>query len=284
MMRQRLIKSTLVAGMLALLTGTASVADAFGRGGHGHAVSYQMVQRTVRVPTIVPEIRTIRTTEYHNEVRERTVTVHRYVPETKQVTETYTVMVPEQRTRTLNYVVCRPVWEEVEQTYTVNIPQQEQRTGVRNVCRLVQVQEMRTVCRDAGHWEEQELACGRTRMVWVSNIVTEEVPVTVCKYETTQEEYTYVVITCRPETRTRTVKVCRYVNETQTREVAYTVCVPQQRERVRNVTTYTTVAEQQVQQYTVCVPQTVQKQVTVNVCRRVPQTVTYCVPVHRYCR
>ncbi|MDA1055600.1 MAG: hypothetical protein O3C40_34830 [Planctomycetota bacterium] len=269
--------------------------------------TYQTIEKTVFVPQMVQETRIVNQTICEPVVRERIVTVCRQVPETRQVTQNYTVMVPQQQTRTEHYVVCKPVWKEVEQNYTVSIPQTEARTGVRNVCRPVQVQETRTVSRNVCGWEDvpcdgscggystavqkgavqkegetvvqKGSGCGGTHRVFRSHCVTEEVPVTVCKMEVHQEEYSYNVTTCHPETRTRTVRVCNYVNEKQSHEVTYTVCVPEQRTRTCNVTTYRTVAEQKTQRYTVMVPYTVQKEVTVTVCRMVPQQVTCTVPV-----
>jgi hypothetical protein len=281
-------------------------------------VSYQTVHKTIYVPQMVPETRTIDQTICEPQVRERVVTIHRQVPETRQVTQNYTVMVPQQRTRTQHYVVCKPVWKDVEQTYTVSIPQTEPRTGVRNVCRPVQVQETRTVTRNVCGWEDvpcdgscggyggvvqkggggavqngavqkggatvvqKGAGCGGTHRVWTNKCISEEVPVIVSKTEVQQEEYTYNVTTYRTEPRTRTVRVCHYVNEKASREVSYTVCVPEPRTRTVNVTTCKTVAEPHTQKYTVMVPRTVQKQVTVMVCQMVPKTITCTVPVYHH--
>jgi len=46
------------------------------------------------------------------------------------------------------------------------------------------------------------------RRVWVPNVVTQEVPVTTYKNETSEEAYTYNVTLCRDEVRQRTVKKC----------------------------------------------------------------------------
>ena len=59
----------------------------------------RMVERTVMVPQWVTERRTINVTRSRPEERERIVTVYRCVPETRQVTREFTVMVPETRTR-----------------------------------------------------------------------------------------------------------------------------------------------------------------------------------------
>lgn len=268
---------------------------------------YQTVEKTIYVPQMAQETRIVNQTICEPEVRERVVTVCRHVPETRQVTENFTVMVPQQRTGTQNYVVCRAVWSEVEQPCLVSIPQTETRTGVRNVCRPIQVQETRTVTRQVCAWEDvpcdgscegsstvvqkgdvdaaqkdavqKSAGCGSTHRVMRNKCVTEEVPVTVWKNEMYQEDYTYNVTTYRHETRTRTVRVCNYEYEKQSREVTYTVCVPEQRTRTRNLTTYRTVAEQQTQRYTVMVPRTVQREVTVTVCHMVPRQVTCKVPV-----
>ena len=124
--------------------------------------------------------------------------------------------------------------------------------------------------------------------VWVPNIVKKQVDVTVQKPQVTDEPYTYSVVVCKPETRTRTVNVCDYVSEQLSRDVSYTVCVPKQEEvtvnrpkmfeepynytvtvckpetRTRTVNVCSYVSEQLTRDvpYTVCVPK--QQQVTVN--------------------
>lgn len=262
--------------------------------------TYQTVERVVYRNVMVPETRTISATEYRPQIQERMYTVHRQVPETKQVTQTVMVAVPVQKTRTVNYHVTRQVWEEVDQQYTVNVPHTETKTGVRTVCRPVQVQTTRTVCRDQGYFENVTCAvpchyrhcgggCGScggcgvvhvTRRVWRPNYVTEQVPVTVWQNNYVQEQYQYNVTVCHPETHTRKVRVCRYVSEPHSKQVAYTAYEHQARQQTRNVTTYKVVAEQRKQQCTVMVPQQVQKQVTVMVCRTVADTVTCQVPVY----
>lgn len=270
----------------------------------------EMVERTVMVPTMVTETRTVDCVEYHREDRERTVTVYRRVPETKEVTQTFTVMVPETRTKTVQYTVCKPVYETVDQQYTVCVAHQETRQGTRAVCRQKPVQVTRTVCEDQGHWEERPCGapsgcggckpchgcggcggCG-TYKVWVPNVVKKEVQMTVMKSEIVHEPYEYTCTVYKPETRTRQVQVCRMVPEKQTREVQYTVCVPQQREKTFNVTSYKCIAEEQQQTYTVCVPHKVQKEVQVRVCRMVEKTVMvpahhcggyHCCPPRRVC-
>jgi hypothetical protein len=120
----------------------------------GCGPAYQLVERTIEVPTLVTERRTIQVTECRPEQRQRTVMVSRSVPETRQVTETFTVMVPEVRVRTETYHVRVPVWREVDRRVVIQVPHQEQRQGTRNVCHQVQVEELRTVHRDLGHYEE----------------------------------------------------------------------------------------------------------------------------------
>jgi hypothetical protein len=246
------------------------------------------------------ESRMVSAIEYSCEVQQRPVTVMRCVPEVHQVQQSFTVMVPKTRVRQQVCMVSRPVVEEVQQRYLECVPEQVVRQGVRTVCRPVQVQEMRTVCRDLGHWEQAAsyskaphrlgclgiFACGAcapvvccTQMVWVPNIVEEQVPVTVCRMEMVQQPYQFVTTVYRQVPRTRVVQVCRYVPEQQVREVTEVICVPERRERLCNVTTYRQVAEQVMQQCRVMVPHRVEKEVQVMVCRMVPRQVCCKVPV-----
>ncbi len=311
-MIRRMEKLYRVLGLVAMLAmtimATSQDAEAGGRCGCAACVrgpvycppTYQTVERVVYRKVMVPETRTIHTTEYRPEIKESMYTVHRRVPETHQVTRKVLVTVPVQKTKTVHYNVCRPVWEEVDQQYTVMVPKTETRKGVRTVCRPVQVQTTRKVCRDEGHFENVTCtvpcghcfhrhgcgACGGcgvvevTRCVWRPNYVTEDVPVTVWKNNYEQEEYQYNVTVCHPEVHTRKVKVCRYITEPQTKEVAYTCYVQEPRDQTCNVTTYKVVAEQRKRQCTVMVPHQVERQVTVMVCRTVAETISCQVPVH----
>jgi hypothetical protein len=313
---RRGILMSAVMGLAVIQVGIANAGGSYGYAG-GHAAGcggcggcgpqYQTVQKTIYVSQMVPQTRIVNVTQYHNEVRQRNVTFHRRVPETKAVVENYTVMVPQKQTRTQNYTVNKQVWQDVQQNYVVRVPHQEVRQATRTVCTPVQVQKMRTVCRDQGYWETVTMkvpcgppvrACGGCggctsccvpqyktvcRQVWRPNIVTEQVPVTVWQNQISQQPYQYTQTVYRPETRTRTMRVCKYVPETHTRQVNYVSYVPTKQSRTRNVTTYRTVAEQQVQNYTVCVPTTVQQEVTTMVCQMVPQTVTCQVLVSNCC-
>ena len=274
------------------------------------------VEKTICVPTLVTETRTVNVIECTVEERQRTCTVYRRVPEMKTVETQCTVMVPQVQTKTCNYTVCTPVWKEVEQQYTVMVPHQETRQCTRKVCKMEKVTQTRTVCKDKGHWEEQVVevpcscrkfrrcharhgccgsacdpcggCCGTTtctKKVWVPNIVQEEVEYTCCKPVLVDEPYEYCVTVCTPEVRTRTVKVCEYVKEQKSREVQYTVCVPQQKTVTRQVCVVKCVPEEKVITYKVRVPHCVQKEVEVKVCKMVQKTIQVpCCPPRRCCR
>lgn len=140
-------------------------------------------------------------------------------------------------------------------------------------------------------------------------MVQEQVPCTVMKQQCVEQPYTYQVQVCTPETRTRSFKVCSYAQETRTatekvceyhyetrinkytvtdckheqrtREVPYTVCVPKIETRSEQVTTYECRPFQKTETCTVMVQQCVQKEIEVQVCRMVPQTVQ--VPCEQNC-
>jgi hypothetical protein len=300
------------------------------------------VQKTVYTPQWVTETRKVMVTEYVQEQRETTRTVYRCVPEQHQVQRTSVVMVPEVRTKTVPVTYCKPVYRQVERQYTVQVPQWTQqereytvmvphvetRQGVRQVCNWVEEEVTKTVTRDHGHWETQMvqvpcytgLRCFRRsaccdpccvpvrtvcQRVWVPNLVEEEVTVTVCRPQVTEEPYEYQVTVCKPETRTCIVNVCHMTTEVRTkmctvteyetvtaeRQINYTVCVPQERTWTQTVTTYKQVAEEVPCTITVCVPQQVEREVQVRVCQMVAQTievpvctVTCCLPMCRRAR
>ena len=172
-------------------------------------VRYECVEKTVMVPHTEFEERTITCVEYRPEQREKTVTVYRQVPVTKQVTKTCTIMVPEKRVRQEEFTVCKPVWETATRNYTVMVPHQVERSGTRRVCKYETVTETRTVCEDQGCFQCDGCGC----KVWVPKIVKREVPVQVCRPTYVDEPYTYVETVCKPEQRSCDVKVCRYEYE-----------------------------------------------------------------------
>ena len=289
------------AALVMVVVSGERAAQACGHCGRPSCPSYQVVEKTVMVPTLVPDARVINVTQYRCELQQQPRTVYRCVPEVQQVRQSYVAMVPQVRVREHVYYVAVPKVEEVEQPYVECVPEQVVRQGVRTVCRRVEVQEMRTVCRDMGHWEQVScysrsahrcgcltwLACGGcapvvccTQMVWVPNIVEEQVPVVACKYQLVQEPCEYVTTVYRQVQKVRRVPVCRYIQQERRCNVQETVLVPQRRERICNVTTYRQVAEEVMQQVPVMVPYQVQQETCVMVCRMVEKQVCCRVPVN----
>ena len=269
------------------------------------------VEREVHVPQWVLETRTVKCVEYRPETREKSITVMRTVPVQREVERRYTVLVPQIETDTVTYTVAVPVWEDKEVEYTVLVPRKDVREGVRKVRRTVPVTETRTVVKDQGHWEEQEVTvpvvrhaafrarrmarrarklgcctpcvdpcqvCEVTQVckVWVPDLVEEEVEVTVMRHEVVEEPYEYVVLKHEPEVRTKTVKVCRTELEERTKEVRRKVMVPEERVKTLTLTSYEREPEEKTVTYTVLVPHEVEREVQVRVCRMVPKTVKQC--------
>jgi hypothetical protein len=101
---------------------------------------------TILVPQVVTEQRTMTVTRYRPETRERISQVYRDVPVTKNIEEEYTVMVPRTKTRTVEDTINHPVFRDIELRKTKLTPIVEVRQTIRTVCRMVPVQEERTVC------------------------------------------------------------------------------------------------------------------------------------------
>ncbi|MEX2560237.1 MAG: hypothetical protein WD403_10005 [Pirellulales bacterium] len=266
------------------------------RGGAGHpsscceakpCVCYEEVERTVMCPTWVTETRTVQVTQFRPEQRERTCVVHRRVPETRQVTRDYCVLVPETRTREVPYIHTRLEYRDETREYTVCVPEQVRRQATRRVCRMVPVTETRMVCEDQGHCEKvcEVDCCGHVtyRSVWVPKLVQRPVQVTRLCPQVTEEPCEYVQTVLRHEKRTRTVRVPYCVAERRVRQVECTVLVPQKRQKTFDVTVCKIVAEERTQTYCQMVPHQVEKQVQVRVCRMVPKTVVCRVAVRACC-
>lgn len=243
------------------------------------ACAPQTVTCTVMVPQTTYKTVTVPSVQFTPEQRQQNVTVCRMVPETQMVNCTSTVVVPERRTAQKTFTTCRLTFETASREVTVMVPQMEKRQGTRTVCQPVAVQEMQTVCKDAGGWQTQSYVdscgCTQTCQVWVPNIVTEQVPVTVYKPQFVQEQFEYDVVVCRPQQQTINEQVAKPVYETQTREVSYFVPVAKQVEQQVPKTTFKQVMENKTINYTVMVPQRVERQVQVPVCTLVPKQVTY---------
>lgn len=113
--------------------------------------SYQTVQKTIMVPTMVTEMQTVNCMAYRTEQRQRTCTVYKVVPETKMIQYQYTVMVPQTHTETVNCVQYKTetrqrtcmVSKEVAETktiqfnYMVGVPETRTRTVEYTVCKPV---------------------------------------------------------------------------------------------------------------------------------------------------
>jgi hypothetical protein len=131
----------------------AGALDAPGVAACGPACPPCPVQTTILVPQIVFENRTVTTLCHRPEVRQRAVTVYRTVCETRDVPCEYTVVVPQTRTRQVFDPVERPEYHAFAMRTTLAVPHTETRAATHMVARLVPVQEQRTVCESAGHWE-----------------------------------------------------------------------------------------------------------------------------------
>lgn len=243
----------------------------------------QYVEKTVLCPVWVTETRMCTVTQCRPEVRQCEVTVCRRVMETKEVQRQCTTMVPEMRTRTEQYMTCKPVVREETREYTEMVPVVETREGTRTVCKVVPEKQKKIVCEDQGHWEERSCgnpcgACDPCAPVckcrcWVPNVVQKEIEVTCMKAVQVEEPCTYQVTVCKPVTKTCKVKVCDFEQVPATREVCYTVCVPKTYTKTEHVTTCRYVPVKETKSYTVMVPYQVQKPVTVRVCKMEPKTI-----------
>jgi YTV protein len=142
----------------------------------GENCAPKMIERMILVPRMTMEKRLMQCVEYTTEPRTKTFTVMHAIPEKKSITRQVTVMVPETRTKTENYTVCKPVpscdgcgpckyeqeTKQREIQYTVCVPHTKEVTCDVTVCRMVP--EEKTVTFDA---------C-------VSHIVQKPVDVPVC--------------------------------------------------------------------------------------------------------
>jgi hypothetical protein len=109
--------------------------------------------QTILVPQIVYENRTVTTVCWRPEICERTILSNRTVWETENVPREYTVEVPQTHIRQVAHIVEQPVYHDFVMRTTVAVPHTDMRTTTRMVSRMVPVQEQKTICELAGHWE-----------------------------------------------------------------------------------------------------------------------------------
>ena len=257
-------------------------------------------QVAIPVQRVVDQTYQVQVPVYHDVQRQYSVCV----PVSATKTEQYTVMVPHFETRQGARTVTQCVAVQEFRTQCVDRGHWEDReVACSSGCAS-------TGCGGCGGCASSgcgscapAATCCATAHVrtWVPNVVQQQVPCTVMKPHCVQVPYTYQVQVCTPDVRTRTFQVCSYhqevrtatervcdyrcetrVNkvtvtecsyEQRTRVVPYTVCVPKTETRNEQVTTYECRAVPKTETYTVMVPQTVQKQIEVEVCHMVPQTV-----------
>lgn len=244
-------------------------------------------------------------------------------PVVHKVDQPYTVMVPRQVEVKGVRTVCRVVQETEMRKVTCDKGHWDtciEEVPCRPRCRLFRRCGHKTcgTCGDCGTGcdtgcGECDATCQPTRTVcrkvWVPNIVTTEVPVTVCRTVQEKVPYTCMKTVCDPVVKhrtvcvteyqrvqkTRKVNVCSYKIETHVKkytvckmvpkqvvkQVRDTVCVPRQVTRTVNVTTCETVTEPKEIEYTVCVPTQVERQVDVWECQMVEKKIQ--VPVATGC-
>lgn len=259
-----------------------------------------MVERTVLVPQMTMETRKVCVTQCRPETHTRRISVCKMVEERKEVAYEYCEWKAEPHTRQETYQVSVPEWKDVTTEFTVMVPHTEKRQGVRKVAKCVASTEKRTVCEQGGHWADRQVQvqtfvrgcddCGRptccpqmttcTQKVWVPEVIQKEIEVTVHNVVCEDQPFEYDVTVCKPETRTCTQKVCVPKCETRTREVQYFVHVAEKKSGTRTVICCKPVMEEKEVQYTVMVPYKVEKEIQVCVCHMVEKKfqVAVCCP------
>ena len=270
-----------------------------------------MVERTVLVPQMSTETRRVCVIECRSEIHTKKITVCKLVEEKKEVPYEYCEWKQESKTRQETFQVMVPEWKDVTTEYIVMVPHVERHQGIRKVAKCVPSIEKRTVCEHSGRWEDRLVqvqtfvrgcdASGRPiccpqistcqQKVWVPEVVQKEIEVTVHKLVCEDQPYEFDVTVCKPEKKTCTQRVCTHKCETKTRDVQYTVCVPEKKTGTRWVTSCKPVMEEKEVQCAVMVPHKVEKEIQVCVCRMVEKTIQVanccpqpaCVPARSCC-
>ena len=186
-------------------------------------------QDDLRVRSTRPRSERSRCTEYKNEERTREVTGYKQVPVTEEKECKYTVMVPEEKTRTEKYTVCKPVWETKTCEYTVCVPYTEEVEQKYTRLRAVHRRRSSTSTPCAKLFgkpskRSTRFACltpkGRAEVHRLqAGLGNEREKYTVCVPYTEEVKSTRKVCKCVPHTKKRTIKVCCGHWENETKEV-----------------------------------------------------------------
>jgi len=255
-------------------------------------MKYRTVEKTICVPEICMERRTIKTVECRAVVHECQVTITRQVPHTTWCEKECCIMKAEPRTRIECYTVYKPIICKKEKEICLMEPVHCKTPATRCVSKAVPVKEKRTRLEDEGQFVDQPCSVSNckpgckpscepsTKKVWIPNMVEKEFFVTTWRQEWANEDYIKVCTTLKPVTRTvfeTTVTGC--IPECRTREVSYTVCVPCTIKRMIPTTTYTCEQVPMTKKWVEMVPECVEKEICVPVCKMVTKKITCQVPV-----
>lgn len=191
--------SSLAAGVMVVGLAAAAEARGGGCGCWADCGGCAVVERTVMVPTVTWERRLVHVTRWRLEPREHTVTVIQQVPETRQVSEEYTVMVPRTETRRVAYLATRPVFAARQEEYTVMVPHQETRQFTRQVQQMVPVR--------------------MTRTIQVPQIRYREEPYTVYRPAIREVPQEYTVLVPQQEVRQATRRFLQYRPVVESRQI-----------------------------------------------------------------
>ncbi|MDH3717654.1 MAG: ferredoxin [Planctomycetota bacterium] len=155
------------------------------------------ILKIVMVPKYETVTKSVCTTEYKSEQRQRVVTVSRSVPVEEERITTETVMVPKTETKTVQYTALVPVKEERQVNVTVSVPvwTEEQESYTVRVPQLKEVPEQYTVR--------------------VPSLQDTQFTYTVCvPYPVTKSRY-QTITNVVPVTRTRAIQHCVPVTRTK---------------------------------------------------------------------
>ena len=195
-------------------------------------------RQTIREPVTRMEPQETKRVVAYTESEERTVIEN--VPVVEQVERQYDVYVPVTKQVPRKYYVSVPRYRRVVENYNVIVPEIQNKTGYRTVAEQVPQTYYRTLTRDCGYWktivESMECqtclgsipcsgqgCCGcvpirqtACRRIWVPNIQTYRIPVTVCQTVLKQVPYTYQVTVNKTEQRTRSYPIMQFEQEERT--------------------------------------------------------------------
>lgn len=268
----RLIPGFVVSAALATAFGGSAVAQCQNCPQPAHVFQpprREIIERTIWVPQVATEQRTVRQQLMQPEQLQRSITVYDVVPETVNVNRSVTVMQNQQVMQTQLQTVLRPIQQTITEQVAVPVQTMETRVAIRQVAVNVPVRVQRQVTTQCNCTQSSPGLATTTIQGQPVVRIVEEI---VNTQQLVNQQYQVQVPVTQYVAQLRTRQVTQMQAVQQAVQIPVTIQVPTQQIQTDQVVQYRQVPRQVTQAYTVMKPVVVDQVIDVPVTRYVPQT------------